>query len=110
MIRRTASALTITACGSESPTSVFGASTSAAGATTAARSHGPLADTQVRRNVQLSIDGSIIANGARISGSVQADDARRVVIAANCSIVGDVQVAKASSAELARLKEQCRAL
>ncbi len=131
--------LTITACGSESPTSVDGASTAAAGstgsattggatgtttgtgaagATTAGRCNGTLAaitvdnvfvprgatctlaGTQVRGNVQVSIDGAIIANGARISGSVQAEDARSVVIAANTNIVGDVQVKRRATTRI----------
>lgn len=140
-----AAAVSLSACGAESPTGVEDPAAAAAGRsgtttgagtsgttgsttgtptgapvsnTTAARCNGTLAavtvddvfvpigatctlaGTRVRGNVTVSFDGSLAANGARISGSVQADDARSVALIANSSVTGDVQVKRRALARI----------
>jgi hypothetical protein len=48
--------------------------------------------TRVRGNAKVSFDGSLAANGARIDGSIQADDARAVTTTAGTVVIGNVQV------------------
>jgi hypothetical protein len=59
-----------------------------------------LAGTRVRGNVKVSFDGTVVANGARVSGSVQAEDARSVVLTANTVITGDVEVKRRAAARI----------
>ncbi|WP_026849990.1 hypothetical protein [Gemmatimonas phototrophica] len=59
-----------------------------------------LAGTTVRGNVKVSFDGSVVATGARIAGSVQAEDGRSVTLTANTAVTGDVEVKRRAAARV----------
>lgn len=56
--------------------------------------------TRVRGSVKVAFDGVIIANGARIDGNIQAEDARSVTTAGGTTVNGDVQVKRRAVARI----------
>ena len=56
--------------------------------------------TRVQGNVLVARDGSVSANGARIIGNIQAEDARRVATANGTTVGGSVQVKRRAVADV----------